>query len=702
MLKSRYFFIYVFLCCLIDGKDIPYWIESVPSDNQYYYGIGRIIKSERDYESLADEIALESISKQIYSSVSFSSSRNVQETNDKTVGNIYDSKSTIYSSSFIYGAEKVDSEIFKNEYFVLWRLDKEKHLKVVKKNKEKAISRYKEYLEIEPDKISDRLYYLIPCYEFLYGMSGINTNTELDIDLSIEVPKLIKEILSGLRIDVPNSSYEGIMYRPLEEEIDINVYYSGSKSNLQKISVPKIPIKIENSQGDASFTNRNATTGSGGNAIFKINVISPEFKFCEFNAYIDLSVFRNEKTDNKQFILELERLASDRYGTFELYAEEIEQYDVGHILFSDEIENKSNLSLLRASFRTELTKDGTYNIVMENEANDLIDEWKKENRNCTDQSCQLEIGNLLGVKKLIYNKISFNSNEFACHMFLTDIENGIIEFERNYSREYPAFLDFRKEDDVVKFIKENTSEIVRHFFKMVNRGTLVLSTPISNVTATIEKINKEKWDDPKFEKALPVTELKLLAGSYRIDLRRPGFESKTLIQNIGSNAISKPTFTEMNLELKSKRKSLKRSLIFPGLGQIYQSELGYEKRKFLGLGFSVVTIGALAFAGSSIDNYLKKIDQFETANTLYLNQKILEDVNYHRQIANYKFEEKLEAKNQLIFSISAVSFVWLLSAIDAYFRFPIYASSHNNEIQYAIDFHDSKYKTIQLKVFKNL
>ena len=268
--KKKIIYLFIFFSSIIDGKDFPSWIDSTPSDDEFYYGIGRVIKSERDYESLADEIALESISKQIYSSVTFSSNRKFEENDDNTVSNTYKSKSKIYSSSFIYGAEKVDSEIFKNEYFVLWRLDKEQHLEGLKRNKEKAISRYKEYLEIETEKISDRLHYLIPCYEFLYGMSGMNTSTELDIDLSIEIPKLIKEILSSLTVDVPTSVYEGIMYRPLEQEININVFYSNSTSNLQKINVPKIPLIIENSQGDASFTNRSSTTGSKGNAVFKI------------------------------------------------------------------------------------------------------------------------------------------------------------------------------------------------------------------------------------------------------------------------------------------------------------------------------------------------------------------------------------------------------------------------------------------------
>lgn len=656
----------------IVALESPSWIGDYEGDSNFYVGIGRVNIKNDNFEELANNIALKEISVQIYADIGYSSLKEIAEEDDKTVRNKLRTETKVFSKSSILGCEKVKSEIVNEDYFVLWRLNKNEYLNNLQKNKEKTIALFNKYQTVDNRDPYSQLGRLIPIYELIYGFVGLNTVDELGLDLNSIIPYKIKELISNFSLKAKKSSFDGIMHQPLDDPIQITVQYSNASIGILNEGVSKIPIFIRNNDGDAMFSSRIVSSGSDGTATFKIIKVSPNFDYCSFSGSIDLKKFRSNRTMNSDFENQLNQISYDRTVDFDLFATQTERYEVGHILISDDI-SRSNLDLLRAAFRTELTNDGTFSIIMENRANDLIEEWEKEGRDvCSDKSCQQQIGEALGVSKLIFNKISFNSETFSCHMFLADIENQEIEFEKNYDKEFPISLDGMNEDKVVGFIKKNSGEIIEHFFKMAKRGKLVLNVPIANVSASIKRVDPGKWDDKEYNKTLPVADFKLLAGSYKIELRRPGFETKKFIQNIGNNQKIQPSSSQLMLEQKSSLKSLKKSMFFPGRGQAYQSEIGYEYRKYIGYGFSSIAIGGLTITGITLKTFLDSKKSYENANTIYLNQKILEDVNYHRSITQNKHTNMVNAKNRLYASLTATFAIWIINIAEAYYKFPDY------------------------------
>ncbi len=677
-LKSRsfyylFYFFFITASPLVSEK-LPDWASSIPSDDRYYYGVGHAAISEKKYEQIADEVALKVISRQIRTDVYSESEKLIVEEDDITVINKEASITSIISMADIPGAKKEDSKIAGGNYYVLWKLDSEKYLDYIKQNRERSIELYNNFLKAEKSDPIEQLSYLIPCFENVSRSVGIDyTQEEIGVDLVVEVPKIIKEIISYFSLSSEKEDFTGIMRQPLNDPIEVQVRYREQTSTGHRIIRPEgIPISIQFLEGEATIASNTVSTDEEGNSVFRITEISPINSYNSFYAYIDLIALRSDKRFFPSFEAILNNITDDRIIPFTLKATETELYKVAHILVSDDLD-QNNLTLLRGSFRAELSKNGTYRIIREANVLKKINDWEREGRNvCTDRDCQLEIGRELKVNKLIFNQISFNSEIITCHMFLTNIDDQEILFEKSYDLELIT-VDGTNEDKVVKYLKENIVEIVSHFFRMANRGSINLSLgKMSNVMAEIEKINPQRWDDKNFKETLPTGDLKLLAGQYKIELYKPGFEKRKIIQSIGERQKNKPRQSEIMLVQKLPNTAIKKSLIFPGRGQRYQAEPGYESRKTVGMIFSAAAIGGLTLTTVSWSKFFSAKSEYTDANTTYLAQKLLEDVVEQRNIAQQKSDQMLKARNGAIGATLALVGIWVSSALEAKYRSPDY------------------------------
>ena len=676
---------YFFLLCLLTSnlltQSLPDWAESRPADSRYYYGVGHASTLENNYEEIADESALKVIARQIYTDVYYESTDTLVEVDDKTIENKINVITNVITMAEIPGAIKDDWKITGEKiYYVLWKLDKLKHKENIELARGRTIELYKNYLKIDESDPFEQLSYLIPCYENVSRSVGADYMREdLGVDLTVEVPKIINDIITGFSLYSEKVQFNGIMRQPLIEPIEVQVRYRIQTSSGQRnISPEGIPISIKFSIGDATLASNTVSTDDEGNSVFRITEISPIDSYNSFYAYVDLNALRSDDRSFPKFEATLDVISQDRMIPFDLNATKTELHKVAHILISDEL-SKRNLTLLRAAFRSQLSRNDTYRIIRESNVLDKLDEWKKAGRNvCTDRDCQLEIGKDLDVNKLVFNNISYNTEMITCHMFLTNIDNQEVIFEKTYDLEIPPLIDAQNEDKVVKFLKDNITNIVTHFFKMANRGSINLSlASLSNVTAKFEKINPERWDDIVPSKTLPTGDLKLLAGQYKIELHKPGFEKKMIVKNIGERTKIKPRKSEIMLKQKLPGKALKKSLLFPGSGQRYQAEPGYESRKTVGMVFSAAAIGGLTLTAINWTNFFSKQKDYREANNAYLSKKILEEVVQYRTIAEQKNAQMLDARNSAIGATAALAAIWLSSALEAKYRFPDYNVGSN-------------------------
>ena len=190
------------------------------------------------------------------------------------------------------------------------------------------------------------------------------------------------------------------------------------------------------------------------------------------------------------------------------------------------------------------------------------------------------------------------------------------------------------------------------------------------------------WGDNigEFDERLITTRLdrnveqKLIAGDYKIVLRRSGFEEKTFQASIGRSKTFIPTALQTELRPKTPEKAFMKSLIFPGSGQRYTSEPGYERRTIVGWGFSIAALSLGAVAIGNWSKFSDKKQEYEDAYDTYLAQKLIDDVNTYREIAEKKNKEMFQAQLTAFISASLFTATWIGSAYEAKINFPLYPS----------------------------
>ena len=208
LLRSVYLSAFLHFLLYSQGERVPVWVDSTPTDDQYYHGTAKISIKKSDYIEKADDIALRQMSKQINTQVYSDSKREVNEVNDIATSK-YENKSRLITISEIPGAEKRDSYQDKKYYYVYWRMDKEKHTENIEKNKKSALRNYKKFKQAISNDPAEKLSYLVPCLESMERALGLEFVDPKDdnLDLRVEVPKLINEIVSDISMESEKESF---------------------------------------------------------------------------------------------------------------------------------------------------------------------------------------------------------------------------------------------------------------------------------------------------------------------------------------------------------------------------------------------------------------------------------------------------------------------------------------------------------------
>ena len=121
---------------------------------------------------------------------------------------------------------------------------------------------------------------------------------------------------------------------------------------------------------------------------------------------------------------------------------------------------------------------------------------------------------------------------------------------------------------------------------------------------------------------------------------------------------------------KSDKIAFKKSLIFPGLGQLYTSEENYTSRRNAGYMWAGASVGAIAGTITSWIGFFNAQSDYDQAYQTYSSQKLLDDVIMHREIAQEKNDLMLDKQNTAVLFTALLGGIWLGNAIEAYLNFP--------------------------------
>ena len=123
--------------------------------------------------------------------------------------------------------------------------------------------------------------------------------------------------------------------------------------------------------------------------------------------------------------------------------------------------------------------------------------------------------------------------------------------------------------------------------------------------------------------------------------------------------IATPNSLTLDLEPKSRKVAIKKSILFPGLGQQY-----YEN-KTKALLFSAATLGAGALLSNSISSYQKEeplVGQYQTA---YRNANTQLDIESSWQTYQDQVSTVNDLQSQILIYGATLGATWLLNVLDA-------------------------------------
>ena len=102
-------------------------------------------------------------------------------------------------------------------------------------------------------------------------------------------------------------------------------------------------------------------------------------------------------------------------------------------------------------------------------------------------------------------------------------------------------------------------------------------------------------------------------------------------------------------------------------------ELKPKRRDFLFT--ATYTIGAVGLGAATVStwsDFSDKKDVYDSAYKTYLAQKLIEDVNTHRQIAEKKNQDMFSSQLTAIITTGLFAATWIGSAFEAKVNFPLY------------------------------
>ncbi|MBU0711628.1 SUMF1/EgtB/PvdO family nonheme iron enzyme [bacterium] len=173
-----------------------------------------------------------------------------------------------------------------------------------------------------------------------------------------------------------------------------------------------------------------------------------------------------------------------------------------------EVEAKALTNRLRAI----LVKTGTYQVVERGKMDAILDEQGFQLSGCTSEECVVEVGQLLGVQKMLAGSISLVGKTYSVEMRIIDVELGRIDNTSTYDikGEIDQLLTDGMESALSKLLSIESVIIPEPAFQIENQyasdqsnkdTTILIQTALEKVRKRMGSIEDENDDSPidKFE-----------------------------------------------------------------------------------------------------------------------------------------------------------------------------------------------------------
>ena len=664
LFKRAVLFFVIILPFYLLGQDVPTWVAKRPvSNEERYVGRGDALSSKKNYLQKAERVALRSIAMEINTEISGTSRRFVTEINDISQSEFTNDfiVSTLANFQGLIKEEYTDPKT--GRYYVLWSYPKKKHVENLEKSSRNAIELFNDYLRLESFEINNQLDKLVKCYEKLYFVYGNDVYIDVEgrkINLQNEVPYRIGDIIRRVELSSNSLFLKGVYNQSIDKplKVKVNLFLPDP---IGKTYGPNIPVEYFYKYGNGVFSDDKVYADEYGEAQTRIINVTDKIKTHQIVSRLNLKAYKSKDLEfgildnalNKLsapteliFTIDVSMQKNDRIA---IYVKSSQGIDYGTVL------------ALNGNFEEAFGKVSDFELVDRTKADKILNSKGLTNADvCDNDECRIEIGKALQVDKFILIDLIYtpNSQEVSCSMRYADILKDINKAPKNYNTKVNPL-------DIKSTLRLQIPSWVREFYAILNPA---------KVTFTSNNTNARIYVDGKMYGYLPMIQEDFAQRKerYLFEFKATGYESKKRKINLNSNL-----FINEDIFMKRKTKfgAFSRSMLFPGLGQIYSAEENLENRKIVGYGLAATGIGLLAITMNSWSKFFDAKDIYDIEYDAYLAKTNLDEITEQRTVTEEKHSIMMDTENDALIISSILGGVWLLNALESILRFPDYELS---------------------------
>ena len=649
-MKNLIILLSISLTCILSAQMYgkPKWVKDQSKRiNGYYVGFGSFSKSglsSNEYISAANEAAFLDISQQIRVNIYGSTASTLYDDGINRYDSAeFESKSSTVSD--LEGLEKEEIYETSDRYFVLWKLSKEKHKKNIEKNAAIAKNFYQQSITTVFNQV-DELSNLVKGFESVlkaYGQVITYGEGRDRVVLNTYFVTRIEEIFSRISVKAINYNQNTTFGKGLDAPLIFNAVYNDMVTR----PLSGVPVKFIVTKGEMSLREDLLTNGEGS-CETTVSKVSSEIPDQIVSAYIDLAQFKQEKGKNVYLDRILLEITNKRSVEYRINVSQMTAERIAVKVLAQEGLPKGEDSFINEKFIAELKKATDYSVIERALMNEVLEANEFNAEECSTDECQVQIGQFLAVRRMIYVLLWKYDNEYNGTIKLVNIESG--------ENEHSESVSFK--GSVTNLVRSGVPQWIRSFYSRLNSAKMTFT---SNNPSIETLVNGNSWG------RLPIFEREVDQGNYSVVFRASGYESLKRNFRVG---LGQQIDQEVNLRSKTRMRAFSRSLLFPGLGQFYSSDRDHGGRRLSGALYSTLGVLGLVSTAYAWSEYISINENYNDSKNLYKQSIALDDIELNRQLMISNHQSSLDARSFAVTMTGALGGLWVLSAIDAAIFFP--------------------------------
>ena len=627
----------------------PSWVRDSGKKIQgHYVGFGSVSKkglTDSEYINLANEAAFLDISNQISVNISGETKTLLSDRDNQFID---EAESFSESSSLAELEGLIRESTYQNQdnYYVLWKLSKEEHQKNIIKYARLAESYFNSAYESVFNPV-DELGHLVKGYESILRAHGqivkVTDEDGNEIILNTYFSSRIEELVSKIVIQATNTDQNATFGAAPPAPL----IFKASYRMIAVKPLSGLPVKYTVTSGDM-ILNEDLTTDFEGICQSRVTKVLSELPNQEIQATINLSSFKMNPTRNAYLDRKLNDIAIRKAAIYRVDVSQMIAEKIAVKILPQEGLSEGEADFINEKFIAELKKLTDYTVIERALMGEVLEANEFNAENCSTDECQVQIGRILAVRKMIYVLLWKYGEEYNGTVKLVNIESG--------ENEHSESVSF--EGGVTSLVRNGVPGWIRSFYSRLNTAKMTFTSQNTAIDLMVNGIN---WG------RLPIFERAVDQGNYKMNFSSPGYETKKQTLRV---SLGQQINREVSLKPKTRMRAFGRSLIYPGRGQWYSSDRNHTGRRIAGIVYS--STGTLLLAGSLylFSESSAAAQNYESAKKAYDQSTLLTDIESARITMRDAHQNSIDARSAAIGILGATAGLWLWNAIDAAIFFP--------------------------------